>query len=98
MCGTEGNVQRVSYCAAWETCTGTTEWSSGVDESNKSELCDAKCYCENANGSGAGNNGIKCGLNGNNAVVAYCAITETCTGTTTESDGVAYKERATLCT
>ena len=98
MCGTEGNVENVSYCAHWETCTGTTEWSSGVDPSSKAELCEAKCYCENENGSGSGNNGIRCGLNGKSDLVAYCSITETCTGTTTESEGVGYSERATLCT
>ena len=93
MCGREGNVERVSYCAEWETCTGTTEWSSGVDQSSISELCEAECYCENPNDSGAGKNGIKCGLNGNDVVVSYCGISETCTGTKTMS----YSERATLC-
>ena len=98
MCGREGDVTRVAYCAHWETCTGPTEWSSGVEQSNKAQLCEAKCGCATANGQ-TPNNGFKGGLNGNSALTGeYCASMETCTGTTTESDGVDYKERATLCT
>ena len=52
------------------------------------------CYCEKQNGTGAGNNGIKCGTE----VVAYCHINKACTGTTTMSNGVTYPNRATLCT
>lgn len=90
--------ERVEYCTSWEFCTGGVESSGAVLQHTKRDLCTTqKCYCENENGS-TPNNGIMCGLDDDYQRVCYCAATQSCTGTTSSTDGVEYLSRADLCT
>ena len=97
MCGYAGAFERTEYCTHWEFCTGTVESSDAVLQHTKRGLCATqKCYCEHDNGS-TPDNGIMCGLDDEYQRVGYCAATQSCTGTTSASDGVDYLSRADLC-